>query len=359
MKGQAAIIIRAKEIFSSAFFTSILFVICGLIFSVSTAWLLGESPVKVLSVLIAGSLGTPTNIGYSLFYATPLVFTGLSCCWAFRCGLFNIGAEGQATLAGVAMIGLALALPADLGFIGIFAVLVFGFIVGGVWGSLAGWLKSYRGTHEVLSTILLNFISYGLSSFVIVYLLLDVQSQAPETTSIAESFRLSKLFSELQRSPLNYSFLISLVAVVLVEFLMFKTVFGFRQRLSGENPRLASMSGRNPKLQIVISMFVSGGIAGLAGISELFGFAYKAKEGFMAGSGFVGIAVALIARNRPIAIVFSAILFGALHKGSLDLDMDTENLSRDFSVVIQSLVILFVVSEKGLKDLWNKIFLSK
>lgn len=326
----------------------------ALIISLGASVFLGENPFEVAKILIYGAFGTPTNIGYTLFYATPLIFTGLSVRWGLKSGLFNIGSEGQMTIAGVFSTWLALDVIQDGGHIGIFGIILCAALSGALWGGVAGWLKSYRNTHEVLSTILLNFISYGVASYLIFHVLKDAGSQIPETTLITETLWLPVIFPEVQSSPLNVSFCIALFVTLFMFLYDRHSISSFRQRLTGSVPRAAQMAGINTKASLFLTLAISGALAGMASLNNIFGYVHRAREGFAAGAGFVGIAVALLARNSYFGILLSAIFFGALHKGSLDLDIDTSNITRDFSIVIQALIILVVTSQDGVEKFLRK-----
>lgn len=326
--------------------------VLGLALALAIAAGLGESPLHVLNVMVTGALGSPTQIGYSLFYATPLMLTGLSVAWAGRAGLFNIGAEGQMTIGGVAMAAVGLLAPTLPSVFAIPLALVCGFLAGGLWGAFAGWMKAKRGCHEVLATILLNFIAYGLAAFLIIGLLKSPDSQVPETAVIGEGFWIAQMHWIGGTSPLNWALLLAFLCIAAYAFIFARTRLGFHQRLAGGAPLAGQLGGVKMDRQIIIAMFYAGGLAALAAAGPVLGFAHKAREGFAGGAGFVGIAVALLGRNRPLGILFSALLFGILTKGSLDLDIDTEFVSRDLAVVIQALIVIAVASQPG----WIKLF---
>ena len=331
----------------------------GLLASLALAAVLGENPIHVLNVIIRGSLGSPTQIGYSLYYATPLLLTGLSVAWAFRAGLFNIGAEGQMALGGVAMAAVGILLPGLHGSIAIPLAFFAAFITGGVWGGLAGWIKAKRGCHEVLSTILLNFIAYGLSSFFILSVFKSFDSQVPETQPIGLGYQIASMSWLGGESPLNWAFPISIVFVCIYAFVFSKTRLGFYQKMVGGAPEVGRRAGINMDRQTILAMFIAGGFAGMAAMSPVMGFAMKTREGFTSNAGFVGIAVALLGRNRPLGIVLAALLFGILSKGALDLDLDTDKVSRDLATVIQALIVLAVASHVGLSNIWDRYRLKK
>lgn len=327
----------------------------GLVAALCVAAVLGESPVKVLSVLIEGSMGSPTALGYSLYYATPLLMTGLSVAWAFRAGLFNIGAEGQMALGGVALAACGILLPGLPSVVAMPLALLSAFVAGGLWGAIAGVIKAKRGCHEVLTTILLNFVAYGLSGFFILSVFKNPDSQVPETALVGEGYQIPALPSSISgTSPANWSLLLAFVLIVAYGFVMRRTRFGFHQRMAGSAAGVGRRAGIDMDKQIIFAMFIAGGLAALAAVCPVLGYMYKTREGFTAGAGFVGVAVALLGRNTPLGIILSALLFGCLTKGALDLDLDTRYVSRDLSLVIQALIVAAVASQVGLASLWQR-----
>ncbi len=328
----------------------LLALIFGFMVALGVAGLLGESPIHVFNVMLSGALGSPTQIGYSLYYASPLLLTGLAVAWAFRAGLFNIGAEGQMSLGGVAMAAVGILFPSLPWFVALPLAALAAFFAGGIWGALAGWIKAKRGCHEVLSTILLNFIAYGLSSFFILSVLKNPESQVPETAVVGGGYQIPSMSFIGGMSPLNWSFVFALILVFVYGFIFSKTRLGFYQKMAGGAPEVGRRAGISMDRQTIIAMFVSGGLAGLAALSPVLGFAMKTREGFTANAGFVGIAVALLGRNSPLGIVLAALLFGILTKGALDLDLDTDKVSRDLATVIQALIVLAVASHVGISS---------
>lgn len=331
---------------------SLLALCFGLLLAAGLAFLVGDSGFQMIQVLFLGAFGSATQFGYSLFYATPLIFTGLSVALAFRAGLFNVGAEGQMAMGGLAMTWVALKFsylpPLAVWTLSSLAA----FCVAGFWGALAGWMKAYRGAHEVLATILLNYLAFGIVSFMIAFPMRNVESQAPETASIGQQF--SSWPEIAGQSPLNAGFLVAITSALLLSWVLRKTIFGFRLRMVGESPGTALFNGGSVKRYTVLGMFLSGGVAGLAGLSDLFGYSLKLREGFTAGAGFVGIAVALLGRGSALGIIISALLFGALQKGALALDLEMEKVTRDLAVVIQAIIIFAVACEKGITEWWDR-----
>lgn len=312
--------------------------------------LLGDSPMLVLETLVKSSVGTRENLGMTLFYATPLIFTGLSVSIAFRAGLFNIGAEGQLLMGAMAaaIVGIVgRELPDGVAPI-LASVAAIG--AGALWGFIPGWLRARRGSHEVINTIMLNFVAAGLTSYLTLYYFMTTENQNPETAMIAPQFQFSK-WTWFGDVPLNLSFVIALLTAVLVWILLWKTTLGYEIRAVGDNEEASRSAGIDSARIRMIAMALAGGVAGMVGLNEILGSAGKFKIGFSPEYGFIGIAVALLGRNRPVGIIFAALLFGALHKGTAALDMETEKVTRDFSLVLQALIILTVSATA----FWEKI----
>jgi ABC-type uncharacterized transport system permease subunit len=311
--------------------------------------LVGESPLRTYELLIGSALTWPDGIGYTLFYATPLIFAGLGVAVAFRCGLLNIGAEGQLTVAAfaTAWAGIAFAgWPAWLlvPLCGLTAI-----AAGAAWGAVPGVLKARFGAHEVITTIMMNFIEAGLVSYFTQY-----HAKAPgdpilETAPIGASAHVARLGRFLpgfpERIPLNLAFPLALAAALLVYLFLWRTRWGYEIRATGISPAAAEYGGISTRGRIVLAMAVSGGLAGMVAISEVMGYRYRYYDGFSAGYGFTAIAVALLGRSHPLGVILSALLFGALLRGGLFVDIFTENVSRDLVQVLQAIIILFVAAE--------------
>ncbi len=312
----------------------------GLVF----AWVAGESPWNVLAILYRSAFGSPYDFGMTLFYATPLIFTGLSVAIAFHAGLFNIGAEGQLTLGALAAATTGILwshLPAP--FAPIMAGLA-GFLIGGAWGFVPGWLRAKRGSHEVINTIMLNFVAAGLASYVCLYPLDEPASQNPETLPVGASYLLEK-WSTFQGAPFTWAFFLALLVAFLIWVLLWKTIWGFELRAVGQSEAAARAAGVDPAKFRMSALALAGGVAGLAGVSEVLGNTGRFVLGFSPDYGFIGIAVALLGRNRPLGVVASALLFGALHKGATALDFETDRITKDLSLVLQAFVILSVCAD--------------
>jgi simple sugar transport system permease protein len=305
----------------------------------------------VLSILARGAFGSRYDFGMTVFYATPLLFTGLSVAVAFQCGLFNIGAEGQLTLGALAAAATGILFP---GIPWPLAPLLAGtaaFATGAAWAAIPGWLRARRGSHEVINTIMLNFVAAGLASYFTLYVFRNYESQNPETAAVAKTYLIQHLdfFGD---APVSTALILALVSAVAYWAFLWKTPRGFEIRAVGQSELAARTAGIDPGRTRILAMAVAGGIAGLVGVGEVLGSAGRCTMGFSPDYGFIGIAVALLGRGNPLGVVASAFLFGALHKGTADLDLDTEKITRDLSLILQALVIL-CVSADGLWD-WMK-----
>jgi simple sugar transport system permease protein len=288
----------------------------------------------------------------TLFYSTPLIFTGLSVAVAFHAGLFNIGAEGQLTLGALAAGSVGalwpgLCWPMAPVLAGLAAILA-----GTAWGAIPGWLRARRGSHEVINTIMLNFVAAGLASYVALYLLKNPDSQNPETRPIGAGYLIQQ-FGMFGGAPVSAALPLAILAAAVVWVWLWRTTLGFELRAVGQSESAARAAGIDAGRIRIIALAVAGGLAGMVGIGEVLGNAGKFKVGFSPEYGFIGIAVALLGRNQPAGVVAAALLFGALHKGSADLDLETEHVTRELSLVLQALVILSV-SADGLWS-WMKL----
>jgi simple sugar transport system permease protein len=218
------------------------------------------------------------------------------------------------------------------------------FAAGGAWGFIPGWLRAKRGSHEVINTIMLNFIAAALASYVTLYLFKNPDSQNPETRSIAPTYMIHHL-SYFGDAPLSTAIFLALGMVFVFWIFLWKTPLGFEFRAVGQNEKASEVAGIQANRIRIAAMVLAGGLAGLVGVGEVLGNSYRFKMGFSPEFGFMGIAVALLGRNRPLGILASAVLFGALHKGAADLDLETENVTRDLSLILQALIILCVTAE--------------
>jgi general nucleoside transport system permease protein len=309
--------------------------------------LLGESPWQAMKLMVDGAFGSQESVGYSLFYATNFIFTGLAVAVAFHAGLFNIGGEGQAYIGGLGS-GLICLWLGDWPFWAVLPVAILGAAgFGAAWAFLPGWLQAKRGSHIVITTIMFNFIASALMTYLLVNVLIKPGQQSPETREFAAGTwmpqaheMLARVGINLTSTPLNFAFVLALGASVLVWLFIWRTRWGYELRVVGQNPAAAVYAGISPSRITVLAMLISGALAGGLGLNELMGSQHRILIDFPGGAGFVGIAVALMGRNHPVGIFLAAVLFGALYQGGSQLTFDMPRINRDMVVVIQGLVIL-------------------
>ncbi len=315
----------------------------------------GENPIVAYWVFLKNSLFSINGIAYTLFYATPLIFTGLAVAFGFHCGLFNIGGEGQLYVGSMALTLVALYLEGWPAWMLIPVCFVTAFVAGGIWGGIPGFLKAKFGGHEVINTIMMNFIAWSITNYLVVSPFHREGTQVLETDFIPMEARIPRLHDVIplipDYVPLNFGFVIALLTCVVVYLLLWKTRWGYEIRAVGISNSVADYAGIPVKRNIILAMFLSGGFAGLVGIHEIMGYKYTFHDSFSNGVGFIGIAVALLGRNHPVGVVLAALLFGALNRGGLFLDLQFESLSSDFVMVLQGIIVLFVASDQLFKKL--------
>jgi simple sugar transport system permease protein len=341
--------------------------------------LIGDDPVYTYGLLIGNALSWPDGIGRTLFYATPLIFTGLAVAVAFRCGLLNIGAEGQLYVAAFATAWVGIKFGGTVFGEGEKAInyawaslpaaalvplsLLTAAAVGAAWGGIPGYLKARFGAHEVITTIMLNFIAAALCSYFTQYHFKAPGDPILQTVATGEAAHIAPLGRFIpglpERIPVNLAFLLAILACVFVYFLLWRTRWGYEIRATGANPTAAEYGGISVKRQIVLAMAISGGLAGLVAVNEVMGYRHRYYEGFSDNYGFTGIAVALLGRNHPVGVFFAALLFGALTRGSIAVDAFTEKVSKDLIQVLQAVVIIFVAAEAGARALFGRFSLLR
>ncbi|MEL6336439.1 MAG: ABC transporter permease [Pseudomonadota bacterium] len=311
--------------------------------------LIGEDPVEAMGVMLQGAFVYDGAIGYTLYYATNFIFTGLAVAVAFQAKLFNIGAEGQAGIGGIGAVCLCLALDPFLpGLIVIPLAILAAAAAGAAWAAVPGWLQAYRGSHIVITTIMFNFIAAGVTVALLAGPLIRAGQPNPETREVAEGARLpfihdiaAALGMEATRTPLNLAFVIALLAAFAVWVIVWRTRWGYTLRALGNAPDAAAYAGVPVRRLIVQAMALSGALAGMMALNEVMGAQGKATINFTAGYGFTGIAVALMGRAHPVGVILAALLFGALYQGGAELDFEFTTITREMVLLIQGLIILF------------------
>ncbi len=320
----------------------------------------GENPFKAAYLMVSGAFGSGEGIGYTLYYATNFIFAGLAVAVAFHAGLFNIGVEGQAYVGGIGVATAALTFDASMPWYLVFLLAIIGSaIMGALWALIPAWLQAYRGSHIVITTIMFNYISYSLMLWMLNHVYKPLGSMAPQSRTFGPGGELPKLDWLLaifgldnDNSPFNLTFLLALLAAFLVWVLIWRSRLGYEIRTLGFSSGAARYAGIYEKRIIIITMLISGGLAGLLAINSIMGDQHRIQQEFVSGAGFVGIAVALMGRSHPIGIVLASVLFGMLYQGGAEIAFDMPNISRDMIVVIQGLVILFAGALEHLFRPW-------
>lgn len=304
----------------------------------------GKSPIVAYKALLKGSLGDFNRIGETLVSATPLILTGLSVAFAFRCGLFNIGAEGQFIMGSITAVWAGWQFKGLPPILHIVVVLLLGSLVGGIWGGFVGWLKAKVGSHEVINSIMMNYIALNLSNYITMTFLNEPQKAfTHEIADSAKLWRFSQSFESLKYSRVNIGFVIAIIVAFIAYYILKKTVTGYEIRAVGYNPFAAEYGGINVARNVVMAMVISGVFAGLAGAIQVTGIQYRVNNLFsFTGYGLDGISVALVGNNHPFGVILAAILFGILQKGAPT--MQIEGIPKEVVGIIQGIIILFVAA---------------
>ncbi|MEJ5310285.1 MAG: ABC transporter permease [Anaerolineae bacterium] len=289
----------------------------------------------------------------TLRYATPLIFAGLAVALGFRGGLFNIGAEGQYFIAGLTTVFVGYALTGVPWFIHAPLALLAGILGGALWGVIPGYLKAKTGAHEVINTIMLNYIAFRFAEF-----MLDVGGPMargdgrPVSPFVQPSARLAQFFPSNPDIRFNIGFILALLAAVFVYWLLFKTTVGYEIRTVGQNPRAAKYAGMSVARTIVLTMALSGGLAGLAASTDILGVIGFMPNAFSSGYGFDAIALALLGNSHPFGVVLASLLFGALQAGARNMQA-IARVPLDLTDILQGLIIIFIAAPAIIRALYR------
>ncbi|MBU4349500.1 ABC transporter permease [bacterium] len=332
------IIFKNKGVFS--FIKAFIAIIFALILGAIILLLMGNNPIEAYSALVQGAFGSKRCFAETLLSTTPLIFGGLAFALTYRCGLFNIGVEGQIAMGGMAAAFLGYSLTGLPLIIHLPIVLIGAALMGAVWGIGPGFLKARFGIHEVISTIMLNYVAFKITAYMVsvkgpMKALTDQMPASPRILSSAKIIRIWK------GTRLHWGILIALILAVVVYYLLFKTRLGYKIRAVGKNRFAAEMVGINVPQHFVITMMLSGLLGGLAGGVEICGVHYRLLAAFSPGYGFDSIAVALLGMLHPFGIIFSAFLFGILRSGAILMQAIT-GVSAEMVQVISAIIIFFM-----------------
>ncbi|SET74740.1 nucleoside ABC transporter membrane protein [Natronincola peptidivorans] len=365
MKSKAFFEKIATYITKWTFGFSIISIILGFIIGAATLALAGFNPIEAYGIMARGVLTRPSYVAWTIIGSTPIILTALSVAFAFKTGLFNIGAEGQFMIGAItaAMVGYFVELPA---IIHIPLVLISAIVAAGLWGGIAGVLKAKFGVHEVISTIMLNWIALYLNNYIVLLeglrratsqrtheiqrsasiVILEQWKRSPEGR---EWLRGHDFFGDALRTPLNWGFIIAIIFAVIVWYILNKTTLGYELKAVGYNRHAAEYGGINVSKSMFTSMVIAGGLAGAAGGLHVMGISKSiASLAAMEGYGFNGIAVALIGGNASIGIVFAGLLFSALQYGGSKIQPALGAPSEVINIMIGT-IVFFIAMPKLIK----------
>ncbi|MEQ9694274.1 ABC transporter permease [Shimia sp. SDUM112013] len=309
---------------------------------------IGENPWAAFKLMVDGALMRSAGWGYTLYYATNFIFTGLAVAVAFHARLFNIGGEGQAMLGGLGVALVCLYIPWPHWSLALLGASVGAALFGALWALIPAYLQAKRGSHIVITTIMFNFIAAALLNYVLVNLLRPVGAMDPATAKFPEATHLPTfrdMFSTadtimFRGAPANVTFFLALIACLVVWLLIWRTRLGYEIRAFGHSESAAKYAGISPVKITVIAMLISGALAGMMSVNTTMGESERLILNSTEGAGFIGIAVALMGRSHPFGVLLAALLFGFLYQGGAELALWT-TIPRELIVVIQALVILF------------------
>jgi ABC-type uncharacterized transport system permease subunit len=342
---------------------------------------IGQDPREALDVMVQGTVMTANGWGYTLYYTTSFIFTGLAVTMAFHAGLFNIGGEGQAQLGGLGVALALLYIPWPHWTLALLGAACGAALFGAAWAAIPAWLQAKRGSHIVITTIMFNYIAASLLIFVLVDVLRPPGQMDPATARFGAAAALPRfheipglqtLFQrytadgavklnaagnvDYQIVPANVTFFVALLLALAVWALLWRTRLGYDIRAFGKSEAAARYAGINATKIILVAMILSGGLAGLMAINNVMGEAGRLVQNSASGAGFIGIAVALMGRNHPLGVVLAAFLFGFLFQGGAELGLWTK-IPIEMRVVVQGLVILFTGAlDVGVRMLLSRIF---
>jgi len=330
-----------RTVWRAIWLPAAVFVVAVLVAAVVIA-LSGSPPLPALAAWWEGAVSAPGALPESLLNTTPLLFTGLAVAVGLLAGQFNIGVEGQLLVGALASawVGFTVSgLPAPLH---VLLALVVGALAGAIWGWIPGILKAWRGAHEVITTIMMNYIAIYLTQYLVTKVWKDPNSMSPQTPEALPSAWLPTL---IEGTRLSVGLVIALVTALILWYLLKRTVWGYELRAVGANPEAARAAGIQVSRVIWASMAISGAIGGLAGAVEVLGVHHRYYDQFSPGYGFDGIAVALLGNNHPLGAVLDAFVFGAMKNGAVYMQSVTvPAVPREITTVVQAVIIFFLAA---------------
>lgn len=310
----------------------------------------GHDPLQAYGALFMGAFGTKVNVANTLANAVPLILSGLGVAITFKAGLFNIGAEGQYWMGSMGAVWIGYSLPGLPPVIHVSLAFLVGMLVAGLWaGIVPGLAKALVGAHEVITTMMMSYIAIYLSHYMLESGPMMAPGYTPQSPVILPSAQLGRL---VERTQLSWGIAVALVAAGVVYWIIYKTTLGFRLRTVGLNPRAAQYAGINVSFHMVLALFLSGALAGLAGAVQMLGVQHRLYDSFSSGYGYTAIVVALLANNHPFGVILAAIFFAALSTGGQAMQI-ASGVPAHLTEMISG-IIIFLVAAKGFGTLLQR-----
>ncbi|WP_088225969.1 ABC transporter permease [Desulfosporosinus sp. FKB] len=319
---------------------SILAVLCALLIGAVIIIAIGENPLQAYTAMLQGAFGDTSSWAETLQRATPYIFGALAFLVAARSGLFNIGLEGQMYVGAIAAVIVGFSLHNLPSFLHILLALIAAALAGYVWAIIPALLKVKSGVHEVISTIMLNYVAYALTAYLTVHVY-------HEPGAVAQTYQVDPgaiLPALMPPSKLNTGFILAIILAIALYIFLFHTPWGYNLRVTGLNPGAGRYAGIKSKRIILWAMLLSGAIGGLMGAERSLGVYGRFINSFSPGYGFTAIAVALLGQNHPLGIIPAAILFGALENGGSFMSLQV-NVPRELGLILEALIIVFIAAE--------------
>ena len=315
----------------------VLSVILALLIGAILLWISGANPLVAYAALFNGALGSPEAIGRTLEKSTPLIFGGLAVAFAFKAGLFNIGGQGQLLIGAIVAAYVGFAVEGLPFIIHMPLALLAGSLAGALWAGIAGALKAYTGAHEVITTIMLNFIAINITDYLANGPWKD-EGIVARTPAVLETALIPKW------GPYPFGFLLAVLMAILTWYLLYRTTMGYAIRTTGLNPNAALYAGIKVSSVIVLVMVFSGFLAGMGGAVETLGVVGRYQPGFNVGLGFDGITIALLAKTNPLGVIPAALLIGAMDAGASQMQFNA-GVRFEIIDIIQGLILFFVSAD--------------
>ena len=326
--------------------TNFLAILLGLILSGIMVLFLKKNPIQVFAILFSSMFRDAYTIGEIFVKATPLIFTALAFAFTFKASLFNIGAQGQFYIGSITAVGISLLIPKPLA---IPLAIFLSFLASGVWGGLIGFFKAQFKANEFLISMMSTYIALNIMNYLLRTTLMEGKGEYPQTESLAKS---TWLFRIIPHTRLHFGFVLALAAAILIWLLLYRTTLGFRIRAVGQNREAARLNGVNPERISILAFFISGGLAGLAGVTEVNGVQHMLIQGFNPTIGALGIGIAILANANPIGIIFASILFGALHVGGTIMGQ-MSGVPSSIIDLMEGFVMVFVIISFFIRNKWE------